>query len=173
MLRKLEEAIDNYKRHLTERDSKLEIIEAEASHKVKYLLEELDRIKKHDEDKDLNQSQNLEEYEEGGDTIGIANNSTVETSTAHSSGFIRPPEPPRKRFRKNVETGQSDNGEISQAIKKLDEIANNAAVDKPYDLFGKYVARELLQLTKQAAILLQQDIQNCITRAKLDISSCS
>lgn len=123
---------------------------------------------------DLNQSQNSEQYEEGGDTIdpampGIANNSTVETNTAHSSGFIKPPEPPRKRFRKNVETGKSANGEISQAIKKLDDIANNAAVDKPYDLFGKYVASELRQLPKRAAILLQQDIQNCITRAKLDI----
>ncbi|KAG5884742.1 hypothetical protein JTB14_037771 [Gonioctena quinquepunctata] len=54
-------------------------------------------------------------------------------------------------------------------MKKLDDIANNAAVDEPYDLFGKYVASELRQLTKRAAILLQQDIQNCITRAKLDI----
>lgn len=122
----------------------------------------------------LNESQNSEQDEEGGDTIdpaipGIANNSTVETNTAHSSEFIKPPEPPRKRFRKNVETDKFDNEEISQAIKKLDDIANNAAVDKPYALFGNYVASELRQLPQRAAILLQQDIQNCITRAKLDI----
>lgn len=81
------------------------------------------------------QSLNSEQDEEGGSTIdpavpGIANNSTVETDTAPSSGFIKPPEPPRKR-QKHVETGKSDNWEIFQAIKKLDDIANNDAVDKP------------------------------------------
>lgn len=42
-------------------------------------------------------------------------------------------------------------------------------MDKPYDLFGKYLASELHQLRNRAAILLQQDIQNCITCAKFDI----
>ncbi|KAG5893675.1 hypothetical protein JTB14_028829 [Gonioctena quinquepunctata] len=84
---------------------------------------------------------------------GIAKNSTVETNTAHLSGFIKPPEPPRKRFRKHVETCKSDNEEISQAIQKLDDIANIAAVDKPYDLFGKYVASELPSANKASSHL--------------------
>ena len=39
-------------------------------------------------------------------------------------------------------------------------------MDKPYDLFGKYEASELLQLPNLSAILLQQDIH-----AKLENAS--
>lgn len=67
--------------------------------------------------KDLNQSQN----EEGGDTadpamLDIASNFIVERNTAHLSGFIKPPEQPRKRFKISLKNGKSDNGEISEAI---------------------------------------------------------
>ncbi|GFX31663.1 hypothetical protein TNCV_4081871 [Trichonephila clavipes] len=58
--------------------------------------------------------------------------------------------------------------EIAQAIQKLDEIANKSTEDKPYDMFGRYVASEMRQLPNRAAILLQQEIQNCITRCKLN-----
>lgn len=57
--------------------------------------------------------------------------------------------------------------EIADAILQLDKIAQNAVEDKPYDQFGKYVAAELRQLPQRQAILLQQEIQNCITRSKL------
>jgi hypothetical protein len=45
--------------------------------------------------------------------------------------------------------------------------AQNAVEDKPYDQFGKYVAAELRQLSQRHAILLQQEIQNCVTGSKL------
>ncbi|CAG9812921.1 unnamed protein product [Phaedon cochleariae] len=51
MLKKMEEAIDNYKKDLAERDSKLEILESEAEQKVNYLLEELENRRKEDEAK--------------------------------------------------------------------------------------------------------------------------
>ena len=41
------------------------------------------------------------------------------------------------------------------------------AEEKPCDQFGKYVAAELRQLPQRQAVLLQQEIQNCITLAKL------
>ena len=57
--------------------------------------------------------------------------------------------------------------EIADAIQHLDRIAQSAAKEKPYDQFGKYVAAELRQLPQRQTILLQQEIQNCITLAKL------
>lgn len=39
--------------------------------------------------------------------------------------------------------------------------------EKPFDIFGKYVAAELHQLSERHAILVQQEIQNCITKARL------
>lgn len=81
---------------------------------------------------------------------------------------MKPPEPPRRRFKKIVDNPADK--EISQAIQKLDDIANKTVVvDKPYDQFGKYVAAELRDLPNREAILLQQEIQNCITRCKLNI----
>nr|CAH7740931.1 unnamed protein product [Callosobruchus chinensis] len=92
-----------------------------------------------------------------------------EVVTTRSSTSNLPPEPPKKRVRKHLDNRKSDNEDISQAIKQLDCIANNAAMDKPYDLFGRYVASELRQLPKREAILLQQNIQNSITQAKLEM----
>lgn len=57
--------------------------------------------------------------------------------------------------------------EVSNAIEQLDKIAQRAMEGKPYDHFGKYVAAELRQLPNRQAILLQQEIQDRITRAKL------
>lgn len=57
--------------------------------------------------------------------------------------------------------------EITDAIQHLDRIAQNAAEDKPYDHFGKYVAAELRQLPRRQAILLQQETQNATTNYKL------
>ena len=56
---------------------------------------------------------------------------------------------------------------IADAIQYLDRIAQSAAKEKPYNQFGKYVAAELRQLPQHQAILLQQEIQNCITLARL------
>ena len=49
----------------------------------------------------------------------------------------------------------------------MDRIAQSAAEEKPYDQFGKYIAAQPRQLPQRQAILLQQEIQNCITLAKL------
>ncbi|GFW95285.1 hypothetical protein TNCV_314861 [Trichonephila clavipes] len=65
--------------------------------------------------------------------------------TPQSSEIMKPPQQPKK-----------------------DEIANKSTEDQPYDLFGRYVASEMRQLPNRAAILLQQEIQNCITRCKLN-----
>ena len=73
---------------------------------------------------------------------------------------------PSKKCKKRAALGQAAS-EIADAIQQLDKIAQNAVEDKPYDQFGKYVAAELRQLPQQQAILLQQEIQNCITRSKL------
>ncbi|KAK9694743.1 hypothetical protein QE152_g33333 [Popillia japonica] len=64
--------------------------------------------------RDLNLRENSVQVEEGGDIIdpamhGIANNSTLDTNTFHSSGFIKPLETPRKKSRKKLETAKSDN----------------------------------------------------------------
>jgi hypothetical protein len=81
---------------------------------------------------------------------------------------MRPPSLPSKKFKKRSAHGQTA-PEIADAIQQLDKIAQNAAEDKPYDQFGKYVAAELRQLPQRQAILLQQEIQNCITRSKLSL----
>lgn len=77
-----------------------------------------------------------------------------------------PPVPIKKVIKKRVASNRTPS-EISVAIHQLDKIAQNAAEDKPYDQFGKFVAAELHQLSQQQAILLQQEIQNCIIRSKL------
>ena len=51
----------------------------------------------------------------------------------------------------------------------MDKVAQNVVEDKPYDHSGKYVVAELRQLPQRQAILLQQEIQNCITRSKLSL----
>ena len=56
---------------------------------------------------------------------------------------------------------------LAVAIQQLDKIAQNAAEEKPYDQFGKFVAAELHHLPQRQAILLQQEIQNSIIRSKL------
>ena len=81
---------------------------------------------------------------------------------------MRPPSLPLKKFKKRSAHGQTA-PEIADAIQQLDKIAQNAVEDKPYDQFGKYVAAELRQLPQRQAILLQQEIQNCITRSKLSL----
>ncbi|CAH1997883.1 unnamed protein product [Acanthoscelides obtectus] len=67
----------------------------------------------------------------------------------------------KKRVRKQADP------EIGDAISQLNKIAENVSEGKPYDEFGKYVAAELRQLSQREAILLQQEIQNSITRVKL------
>jgi hypothetical protein len=49
---------------------------------------------------------------------------------------------PSKKFKNRAAPGQAA-PEIADAIQQLDKIAQNAVEDKPYDLFGKYVAAEL------------------------------
>ncbi|KAG8288853.1 hypothetical protein J6590_010972 [Homalodisca vitripennis] len=95
-------------------------------------------------------------------------NSTGNIIKAHSSTAMGPPEHPKKRYRK---TPQPDppSTDISQAIQKLDKISHNVTEDKQYEQFGRYVAAELRQLPKREAILLQQEIQDCITRSKLSL----
>jgi uncharacterized membrane protein YccC len=80
---------------------------------------------------------------------------------------MRPPAASVKRVKKRVVSDENSNSEISVAIQQLDKIAQNAAEEKPYDQFGKFVAAELRQLPQRQAILLQQEIQNSIIRSKL------
>ncbi|CAH1981452.1 unnamed protein product [Acanthoscelides obtectus] len=77
-----------------------------------------------------------------------------------------PPATSTKRAKRRAAPEKSPS-EISEAINHLDKIAQNAAEEKPYDGFGKYVASELRQLPQRQAILLQQEIQNCIIQSKL------
>lgn len=77
-----------------------------------------------------------------------------------------PPSAPKKRSKKRPASEEIPT-EISQAIKKLDEIAKESSDEKPYDQFGKFVASELRLLPQRQAILLQQEIQNCIIRFNL------
>ncbi|XP_046403076.1 uncharacterized protein LOC124168791 isoform X2 [Ischnura elegans] len=118
---------------------------------------------------DLNQSENSEqgvEEETDPDEPGIPENTPAKNNITKSSPIMKPPEPPKKKLKKSVDVADK---EISQAIQKLDEIANKTTVDKPYDEFGKYVAAELRQLPTRAAIILQQEIQKCITNSKLQL----
>lgn len=57
--------------------------------------------------------------------------------------------------------------DIAIAIDRLDKIAQSAYEEKAFDQFGKYVAYELRQLPQRQAILLQSEIQSCITRIRL------
>jgi len=65
---------------------------------------------------------------------------------------------PIKKFKKRAAP------EISDAIEQLDRIAQSASTEKAYDQFGKHVANELRQLPLRQAILLQSELQRCITR---------
>jgi len=59
---------------------------------------------------------------------------------------MRPPAALVKRVKKRVVSDENSNSEISVAIQQLDKIAQNAAEEKPYDQFGKFVVAELRQL---------------------------
>jgi hypothetical protein len=80
---------------------------------------------------------------------------------------MRPPAASVKRVKKRVVSDENSNSEISVAIQQLDKIAQNAAKEKLYDQFGKFVVAELRQFPQRQAILLQQEIQNSIIRSKL------
>ncbi|KAG5863411.1 hypothetical protein JTB14_026764 [Gonioctena quinquepunctata] len=82
-----------------------------------------------------------------------------------SPAKMRPPAMPMKRANKQA-SGKSTS-EINEAINQPDKIAQNAAEEKPYEQFGKFVASELRQLPQRQAILLQKEIQNCVIRSKL------
>lgn len=86
-----------------------------------------------------------------------------ENFTTKSPVTKGPSETPRKKVKKQG----SSPSEISMAIQQLDKIAQSASAEKPYDLFGKFVASELRQLPQRQAILLQQEIHECIIRGKL------
>ncbi|GFU97026.1 hypothetical protein TNCV_784061 [Trichonephila clavipes] len=73
--------------------------------------------------------------------------------TPQSSETMKPPQQP-KRLKKSDSIPDK---EIAQAIQKLDEIANKSTEDKPYDLFGRYVASEMRQLPNRAAIRYSRD----------------
>lgn len=79
---------------------------------------------------------------------------------------------PIKRAKKRVASEKSPS-EITMAIQQLDKIAKNAAEEKPFEQFGRLVASELRFLPQREAILLQQEIQNCITRSKLNYLDCA
>lgn len=72
-----------------------------------------------------------------------------------------PPNKPIKKIKKRAAP------EISDAIEQLDRIAQSASTEKAYDQFGKHVAYELRQLPPRQAILLQSELQSCITRMRL------
>ncbi|XP_063238257.1 uncharacterized protein LOC134539857 [Bacillus rossius redtenbacheri] len=72
----------------------------------------------------------------------------------------RPSKQPRKLGRPVVP--KAEPGEPPQEASQGEE-----AEERPCDQFGKYVAAELAQLPQREAILLQQEIQSCITRCKL------
>ncbi|XP_053691489.1 uncharacterized protein LOC128740002 [Sabethes cyaneus] len=72
----------------------------------------------------------------------------------------------RERAKKRVAYEKSPT-ELSEAILQLNKIAQNATEEKPYDQFGKFIAAELRQLPERQAVLLQQEIQNCIISFKL------
>jgi hypothetical protein len=91
-----------------------------------------------------------------------------EKSHSTSNRQMRPPSLPSKKFNKRSAHRQTA-PEMADAIQRLDKIAQNAVEDKPYDQLGKYVAAELRQLPQRQAILLQQEIENCITRSKLSL----
>ncbi|KAJ8878707.1 hypothetical protein PR048_019292 [Dryococelus australis] len=92
----------------------------------------------------------LNEPDEGSDSC----RESVETANNYNNC-------PEERFKNKSATKMRP---LSTPIKR---IAQNAAEEKPYDEFGKFVAAELRQLPQRQAILLQQEIQNCIIRSKL------
>ena len=74
-----------------------------------------------------------------------------------------PPLAPVKRSK----SAAADESGLTAAITQLDKIAHDVAEEKPYEQFGRFIAAELRQLPQQAAIMLQQEIQNSIITAKL------
>ncbi|XP_055380510.1 uncharacterized protein LOC129611398 [Condylostylus longicornis] len=62
--------------------------------------------------------------------------------------------------------------EMSDQPNNFPRIIENSNQEKPFDQFGKYVAAELRQLPQRQAILLQQELQNCIIRTKLSCLEC-
>lgn len=84
-----------------------------------------------------------------------------ESDSCRESAEIAP------KIRNKKRASEQTPSHISDAIQQLNRMAQHAAEDKPYDKFGKFVAAELRQLPQRQAILLQQEIQNCIIGSKL------
>lgn len=100
-------------------------------------------------------------------TIQVSNPKTTTTSSQENvlRSRLQKWDHPRRQ-RKGLKNDQHPKKrtltEISQAIEKMHEIAKESSDEKPYDQFRKIVASELRLLPQRQAILLQQNIQNCI-----------
>ncbi|VEN34223.1 unnamed protein product [Callosobruchus maculatus] len=105
-----------------------------------------------DEDKSVESENDYDDYSEEGATQSPEKMGSAST--------------PKKRSKKQPATVETST-EVSETIKKLHDIVKESFDDKPYDQFGKLVASELRLLPQRQAILLQQEIQNCIIRFKL------
>lgn len=110
------------------------------------------------------ESNPIEEIENQGSTRGSINDIQIDETIERprpSPTTMKPPLGSVKKIKKQTAP------DIAMAIEQLDKIAQSAYEEKAYDQFGKYVAYELRQLPQRQAILLQSEIQSCITRIRL------
>lgn len=110
------------------------------------------------------ESNPIAEIEKEGPTRGSRNNIQIDETFGRprsSPTQMKPPSGSVKKIKKQTAP------DIAIAIEQLDKIAQNAYEEKPYDQFRKCVAYELRQLPQRQAILLQSEIQSCITRIRL------
>lgn len=110
------------------------------------------------------ESNPIEEIENEGSTRGSINDIQIDKTIGRprpSPTKMKPPSGSVKKIKKQTAP------DIAIAIEQLDKIAQSAYEEKAYDQFGKYIAYELRQLPQRQAILLQSEIQSCITRIRL------
>jgi len=110
------------------------------------------------------ESNPIEEIENEGSTRGSINDIQIDETIGRprsSPTKMKQPSGSVKKIKKQTAP------DIAIAIEQLDKIAQSANEEKAYDHFGKYVAYELRQLPQRHAILLQSEIQSCITRFRL------
>lgn len=103
----------------------------------------------------------------------VSNNSDVLNNVASQSmtqNIIQTTTTTRKRTKK--QSGQTSNKHYDQSLDKavdtLKFVCEQKSKTNEFIIFGQYVAAQLEKLPLEESILLQEKIQNLLTKARLD-----
>lgn len=100
------------------------------------------------------------EEEKDSNTESLNEQSSSSQKRVPNTPTIKPPPP--KRFQAKQKPSA-----VHSALEEFNEIVSKVNKQDAFDSFGQYVAAELRELPNRKAIILQQQMQNLITNAKL------